>query len=156
MTRTTVSAVVIAVVVGFAGAFLLQTGLAMGGAARIQPPWTVAVSLAVLAVLVVVLAIPIWRATHADERRPIDPFAATRTVLFAKAAVYLGAFVTGVGAAFVLDLVLRPVVADGDLLPRAIALLVAGAALLAAGLVAEQLCRVPPEDTDPPGAEEAG
>ena len=43
---------------------------------------------------------PIWQATHAEVRRPVDPFRATRVVLFAKASAYVGAALLGVGAGF--------------------------------------------------------
>jgi len=113
---------------------------------RLQAPWTLAVSLAAIAVVTVVLAIPVWRATHGKSDRRLDPIAAARTVIFAKAASMLGALLTGVSAGFLGDQVMRPVIADSQGLLHVLAILGASILLLIAGLVAEQLCVVPPSD----------
>lgn len=147
-------------VVAAIGAFVLQTGLALAGLTRIQLPWTLSISLVVIAAAAVILAVPVWRASHGRSERPIDPFAATRTVLFAKAAAVLGAILSGVAVGFAADLLLRPVLAGGDVLARCLVALGASVLLLIAGLVAERLCMVPPgrdpDDEDPAAPAQPG
>lgn len=156
MKRTSTGAVVGLVALGAGGGFLVQIALASASAAKIRPEYTLSFSLALIATLVVVLAIPVWRSTHGDPRRPVDPFRATRVVLLAKASAYLGAGLTGVGVGFLADVLLRPVAANADSVLRVVAMLGASILLLVGGLVAEHLCTVPPDDDDPTGATPAG
>ena len=159
MRKTGPIPVIALVVVGAVAGYLLQTGLAVWSMTRIRPEYTLSFSVALIAVVVVLLALPIWRATRGRSPRRVDPFRATRTVLLAKAAAYLGAALTGVAGGFVLDVVLRPAAASPDPLWRCLAMLGASILLLVAGLVAEQLCTVPPGDGDaegPDGVEGTG
>lgn len=156
MRRTGILPVIALIVIGAVGGFLLQSALAGMSVARIRPEYTLSFSIMLIAIVVLLLAVPIWRATHRRSTVPVDPFRATRTVLLAKAAVYLGAMLSGVGAGFVLDVLLRPVVPGPDALLRCLVMLVVSVLLLVAGLVAEHLCTVPPDDSEPPDTGSTG
>lgn len=155
MTRTKASTLVILAAIGAGAGFFAQVALATGGMQRYRPEYPLALSLLFLAGIVIALALPIRRATRATVRTRIDPFHATRVVLFAKASSIAGALLTG-GAAGVLAewLVRGGGVNNGSLLPT-VAVLVGAIVLLVAGLVGEWLCTVPPggddHDADPTG-----
>ncbi len=153
MKRTApVTLLTLALVAG-AGGYLVQRALAAASLVKIRPEYTLSFSLVIIAVLVVLVAVPIWQATHAEVRRPVDPFRATRVVLFAKASAYVGAALLGVGAGFLIEVLTRTVTPELDTVLRVVAMLLASIALLVAGLVAEHLCTVPPdsdEDRDGP------
>jgi len=149
MKRTSPGSVVLAGVVGAVLGFTLQAVLAAMSVPKVRPEYTVSLSLALLAVIVIALAVPIRRATHATPPRRVDPFHATRVVMLAKASSLVGAFLGGAAVGFLVDLLARPVDVAADLVLRVVAALVAAAILLVAGLVAEFLCRVPPDDRGP-------
>lgn len=153
MKRTSPAVIAAWVVGGAVAGYVLQAGLALVGLARIQAPVTLAISLIALALVTVLFAVSVWRATHGRSHRPVDPIAAARTVVFAKAATVLGALLTGVALGFVGDLLMRPILADTQALVRSLAMLGASVVLVIAGLVAERLCMVPPsggaDDDDP-------
>ena len=149
MTRTRPTTLVALVVVGLVGAYLLQQLLAATGLAKFRPEYSLALSLAFIAAIIITLAVPIRRATRSERPRPIDPFYATRVVLLAKASSLTGALLTGAGAGFALELLSRSGGLDTGSLLRALAMLGASIVLLAAGLLAEWFCTVPPSDDDP-------
>ena len=132
---------------GGAVGFGVQTVLAAMSMAKIRPEYTLAVSLAVIAALVVVLAVPVRRAVRGRLGRRIDPFYATRVVLLAKACSIAGALLGGGGVGLLVDLLLRGA-PTGDTLARILVCLGGAVVLLVGGLVAEYLCRVPPRDDD--------
>ncbi len=156
MTRTRVSTLVILVAVGAAAGFLVQVALAAGSLPKFRPEYTLALSLLFIAGITIALAVPIRRATRATVRTRIDPFHATRVVLFAKASSLAGALLTGAAAGLLAELLIRNGGLNTDSLLRALAVLVGAIAVLVAGLVGEFLCTVPPGDdegkTDPAGS----
>jgi hypothetical protein len=131
---------------GVAG-FGIQTVLAAASMAKLRPEYTLPVSLVVIAVVIVVLAVPVRRAVRGSQRRPIDPFYATRVVILAKAGSIAGSLLTGAAAGFLIDLLLRGS-PTGDTTGRILVSLGGAVLLLVGGLVAEYLCRVPPRDDD--------
>jgi hypothetical protein len=132
---------------GGAAGFGIQTVLAAASMAKLRPEYTLAVSLVVIAVLIVVLAVPVRRAVRGAQRRPIDPFYATRVVILAKAGSIAGSLLSGAAAGILVDLLLRGS-PTGDTLARILVSLGGAVLLLVGGLVAEYLCRVPPRDDD--------
>jgi hypothetical protein len=139
-----VSLAAAAAVVGF----FLQLGLASAGVATLSPPVTVPITLVVVAAVVLAAAIPIHRAVRSRQGGPINPFQAMRVVVLAKASSLAGSVVGGIGAGFVAYSLSRPIMPGVAALWLAIGTAVAGLVLLIAGLVAEQLCSLPPDDPE--------
>ncbi|MCS5732346.1 DUF3180 domain-containing protein [Herbiconiux daphne] len=140
--------VVIFTVVGLAAGFVLEVGLAAAGQPVLIPPYTLTITLVAAAVIVVVLAIPIRRAIRGVSNTRINPFRAMRIVVLAKASSLVGGLIAGFGVGVVAFLLTRPVVADVGSLWPGIATAIAGAVLLTAGIVAERLCTLPPDEPD--------
>lgn len=153
MKRTRVSTIILlALGGGVVGAFL-ETALTASGRPIMVPPLTLAIALGVIGVLVVVLAVPIRRATSAKSAEPVDPFYALRVLVLAKSSALAGALLTGFALGLLAYLLTRTVIGVGSVTAVSATLVGAGL-LLAGGLVAEQLCRVPPggDDEDDHGA----
>lgn len=120
-------------------------------------PWTLPVALLGLALGVVVTALALRGRLRGDpDAKPIDPLAAARTVVLAKACSHAGALLGGAYAGVAVYLVLEYESDERrtDALVTALSAL-AAAALLAAGLLLERFCRVPPSDDEPPPAPSA-
>jgi amino acid transporter len=148
MSRTRPGPLVALVVLGTVVGFLLQIGLAAASLPKLRVEYTFAVTIALIALVIVVIAVPVYRATHGALRQPIDSFYATRVLALAKASSLAGSLIVGLGLGLSLDLLIRSSTNAGDLVARDLATLGAAILLLAAGLVAEFLCRVPPRDDD--------
>lgn len=148
MTRTKPTTLVLLGVIGAVGAMLAQIVLAGNSQPKLRPEFTLAATLLLIGIVVVVLALPVRRATRGSLTGPIDPFYATRVLVLGKAASLGGAALTGVAAGLVLEVFTRSGSPTSDSYLRVIATLVGAIALLVGGLVAEHLCRVPPRDDD--------
>lgn len=151
MTRTRASLVVVLAAIGAVGGFLVQLALAALGVQKLLPAFTLAITLVLIAIVVVALAVPIRRATRGTARGRVDPFYATRVVLLAKASAAAGALLSGAAVGLLVELLVRPVSAT-EALWRMLAMLVASVLVLVGGLVAETLCIVPPDDDEKPSA----
>lgn len=148
MRHTSPLTVVIFVVLGVAAGFVLEVSLAAAGQPVLIPPVTLAITLVAAAVIVVVLAIPIRRSIRGTSKARINPFRAMRVVVLAKASSLVGGLIAGFGVGVVAFLLTRPVVADVSSLWPGIVAAFAGAVLLVAGLVAERLCTLPPDEPE--------
>jgi lysylphosphatidylglycerol synthetase-like protein (DUF2156 family) len=148
MKRTRPATLIVLVLIGGVVGFLVQLILAAASQPKLRPEYTLAITLLFIAVLIVALAVPVRRATRAAVRRHIDPFYATRVVVLAKASSIGGALLTGVAAGFLFELLVRAGSPSTDNFVRALMTLAASVALLVAGLVAEHLCTVPPDDDE--------
>lgn len=146
MKRTKATTVLAAFVIGAVVGFGIQALLTAIGQVTLRPAYTLAITLGCLAAIVIAVTIPVARSTRGTHRHPVNPFYATRVVMLAKAATVVGALLAGVGGGFLADLVLRSVAPADDAFARTIWLLASAVVLVVAGLVAEFLCRVPPED----------
>ena len=139
------SAVVVALVAGALSWFLLDLWT-RGGGRSLPLPWFTAVAIAVVAVVVAVLGWEVRRGVRGERSSPLDPLAAARVVVLAKAAVYGGAVLAGWYAGQGLVILSS---ASGS---RSARLIAAGATALAAvllvvaGLLAQRWCRLPPDD----------
>jgi hypothetical protein len=87
--------------------------------------------------------------------RRIDPFQAMRTLLFAKASSLTGSLLTGAGLGTLLYLFTRPVPAGGASAGLTVGTSLGAIAMVAAGLVVEQWCRLPPQDPESDQEQEA-
>lgn len=132
---------------GGAIVWLLEIALIASGRPAAVPPVTLALALGVIGILDVALAIPIRRAVRDGQRGKIDPFYATRVVVLAKASSLAGSLVAGIGVGILIFLSTRSVLAVGSIL-MAVATVVGAIVLLVAGLIAEHLCSIPPDDDD--------
>ncbi len=147
MTRTRPTPLVILGVVGAVAVFLLELAIVTAGGPRYEPPFTLPLALVAIGAVVVALAVPVWRGSRGRAERRVDPFAATRVALLAKASSLGGGLLVGAGIGLVGYLLTRSVV-PGESIAMALAALTGAVVLLVAGLVAEHLCTVPPEDED--------
>lgn len=152
MTRTKAGVVVLIAAVGLVVGALAELALSASGNPIVVPPLTFALTLGVVGVLVVALAWPVRRATKAEKGR-VDPFYATRVLVFAKASALTGALLLGAALGALLFLVTRPIIGVGSV--AIVGASVLGAVvLLVGGLVGEHFCRANPPDDDEPDESE--
>jgi len=134
--------------VGAIVGFVLEVALAAGGMPVLIPPYTLAITLVAAAAVVVALAVPIRRSIRGTSATRINPFRAMRVVVLAKASSLVGGLIAGFGVGIVVFLLTRPVVADVGSLWPGFAAALGGATLLVAGLVAERMCTLPPDEPE--------
>ncbi|MFE1665805.1 DUF3180 domain-containing protein [Microbacterium sp. P02] len=170
MRRTSFGILVIAAVIGVVLGFLADLTLTSLGRPTFTPVVTLPILLVLLGALVVILAIPIRRATRGARQdaaggalrdrvmaAPVNPFRALRIAMLAKASSIVGAVVGGMAAGLAVFLLTRPVMPSVGSLSMLIATIVAGVLLVAAGLVAEHLCTIRKDDDDEqPGGTDPG
>lgn len=147
MKRTRVTTLIIVAVLGAAAGGIIEQALAANGRPIIALPITLGIALAVIGGIVVTMAMPIRRMTRATDAPRVDPFYATRIVMLAKACAISGALAVGVGIGVLVYLLTRSVIGVGSVAQVIITIVGAGV-LLAGGLLAEHMCRIPPEDDD--------
>jgi hypothetical protein len=148
VTRTKPLHLVLLFAVGAVLAWLLQITLAATGRAVVIPPYTLGVALLLIGGIIIAMAWPVRQVARRVKGARVDPFYATRVVMLAKASSLGGALLTGAGIGILGYLLTRSVIAGvGSLTMAAVA---AGGAvlLLVAGLVAEYMCTIPPDDDD--------
>jgi hypothetical protein len=142
--------------IGGVASYLLELVVQSRGGFIYVPPISLAFTLFVVAVAVVLLAVPIRRKVTGKRKEPIDAFYAARVLALAKASSFAGSLLLGLGAGVLLYLFGRPIAPNGAILINVIAQLVSAALLIAAGLIAEWLCVLPPDDLDKNEKEVAG
>lgn len=148
MKRTRISTIISILIVAAVAGLAAEAALAATLHPVYVPPTTLGLALFAIAAIVVSLAVPVFRVARGRTREPIDAYYATRVVLIAKASSVAGALFGGaVGGVLVYLLTRGVVVPAGSLVPT-VTTVVGGIVLLAAGLVAEFMCTVPPGDDD--------
>lgn len=150
MKRTTVGSLVLLAVIGLVGGWFLDAALASSGRPIVVPPFTLPIALVAIGVIVLLLARPVNKAVRTREYSSVDPFYATRVVVLAKASSLAGGLLAGAGTGILLYLLSRSVVPGVGSILMAAATIVGAAILLAAGLIAERMCTIPPDDEGPP------
>jgi hypothetical protein len=148
MKRTRASTIVAFTLGGLVVGYLLDLAIVTAGSKALVPPISLAITLVGVAVIVVALAWPIRRAVKGKATKHLDPFRAMRIAVLAKACSLSGALVLGVGLGITLFLITRSVVPSASTIWLALATAIGAGLLLAAGLVAEWCCTLPPDDTD--------
>ena len=143
MTRTSPMALLVLGVLGAAAGWLLEHLLTQGSRALLTPPILFSVVLTVLAAGVVILAIPVRRVAKGRPGARVDPFLAARVAIFAQATALTAAVLVGASLSVLVYVLSRPVVAPGVLWPTILGL-ASTIVLLAAALIAEEMCRIPP------------
>ncbi|XPP26433.1 MAG: DUF3180 domain-containing protein [Leucobacter sp.] len=154
--RTSPLAITAFAVVGLAVGLLVQFARSSWGLAPFVPPVSLAATLVVIGAVVLVLGIALRRAVTRRSGRPVNPFHAVRLLAGARASQFAGALFGGFGGGLALQLLTRSVPPPvASWLPMLL-VLGAGIALLVCGLIAELLCRVPPQDPEEGQDLEAG
>ncbi|RKT31892.1 uncharacterized protein DUF3180 [Microbacterium sp. AG1240] len=157
MKRTGAGVLVGAAVLGIVAGFVLDTALSSAGRPTFAPAVTLPILLLLVGAAVIVLAIPIRRATRGLATTAVNPFRALRTAILAKASSIVGAAIGGVAVGLLLFLFTRPVTPSVGSMGTTIATAICGGILVAAALVAEHLCTIRKDDDDEqPGGDSAG
>jgi Protein of unknown function (DUF3180) len=146
--RTSVPLLIALAVAGGVVTWLVQIALVAAGQATLVPPGTLVLVLFGIAAVLLSLGWPIRQFVRGKRDRPIDPFRATRTLLFAKASSLMGFLLAGAAVGILLYLFSRPVPAGGPSVLLTVGALAGAVAVAAAGLVVEQWCRLPPQDPE--------
>ncbi|TDN90780.1 DUF3180 domain-containing protein [Microbacterium sp. BK668] len=148
MKRTGPGVLVVAVAIGLAAGFLVDQLLTAAGRPTFIPSVTLPILLVLLGVFVVLLAVPIRRATRGTAGTPVNPFRALRIAMLAKASSIVGAVFAGFGGGLTIFLLTRPVTPSVGSWGAVLATIASGALLVAAGLIAEHLCTIRKDDDD--------
>lgn len=148
MKPTRIPVLLVLAAIGASVGWIVEAGLVAMGRAIAVPPVTLSVSLALVAAIIIGMAVPVFRVVRGTATKRVDPFYATRVVVLAKASSLAGALLAG-GALAILGFVLtRSIVPAVGSVALTIAASVCAVALLIAGLVAEKMCTLPPQDDD--------
>ena len=150
--RSNPLAILAAAAMGAALGLVLQFALSWRGSAPLVPPLSLAVSLVLLAAVLLVFGIRLHRQIR-KQPGAINPFHAVRLLVTARAGQLVGALFGGFGAGLALALVGRSVPAQPGVWLPMVLVAIAGAALVACAAIVEHWCRVPPGD-DPDGEHE--
>jgi drug/metabolite transporter (DMT)-like permease len=146
MRPTRIRALVVVGAVATLLSLLLQRALRSSGRDMPPVPWTAAIGLVLVACLVYSAALPVRRMIRGGPRaRPVDPLRAARAAVL---GWYLAQVLLRVPD---LDVSARQAQAV-----RAAITALAALAACVAGLLAERMCRVPPDDTDLTGGAATG
>lgn len=148
MKRTGPGVLLLVAVLGAVVGFALDNALTAWGRPTFTPAVTLPILLLLLGAVVLVLAIPIYRATRGHAPGPVNPFRALRVAVLAKASSVVGAIVGGLAVGLLVFALTREVSPSIGSLGTVIATAVCGVILVAAGLVAEQLCTLRKDDDD--------
>ncbi len=149
MTRTVPLHLVLLAALGAGVAWFLEVALTAAGRAIIIPPFTLAVAVTLIGVIVIVMALPVRKVSRGVPNARIDPFYATRVVILAKASSLGGALLGGAGLAIAAYLLSRSVLPMTASVTMAFATAAGAIVLLVAGLVAEHMCALPPDEDTP-------
>jgi hypothetical protein len=148
MKRTSIPLLVSLGAAGAAVAYLGELFLQTTGGITFVPPYSIDVTLVVVAVGVIAMAVPVRRRITGKRKVPLDPFYAVRVAVLAKASALTGAILMGAGVGILAILLGRPVLPDWSLLLPVIGLGVCSLVLVVAGLIAEWMCVLPPDTPD--------
>lgn len=148
MTRTRPLTLVLLAAFGITAGWFLETALTAAGRPIVIPPFTLAVALLLIGVVIVIMALPVRRVSRGVPNARIDPFYATRVVVLAKASSLSGALLGGGGLGIAFYLLSRSVLPGVGSITMAFATAVGALLLLVGGLVAEHMCTIPPDDDD--------
>jgi hypothetical protein len=146
--RTSIPVLIGLTLMGAVLGWLGQMSLASAGAPSLTPPVTLVVALVGIAAILLGLGWPIRQVVRGKRTRRVDPFFAMRVLVFAKASSLTGALLTGAAGGLVVYALTRAAL---PLLPGVWAdalTLLAALALVVAGLVVENWCRIPPDDRE--------
>jgi hypothetical protein len=145
--RTSALTLAIFAILGLAAGTLVQMWLAQSGQRVVEPPLTLAIGLALIGLVDIALAWPVRKVAKGTAKSRVDPFYATRVVVLAKASAITGALLAGAAGGFAAYLLTRSITPVGSI-GFSISMFAGAAVLMVCGLVAEHMCRLPPDDTE--------
>ena len=146
MTRTRFSTIALLALVGGSVGWVLEVGLVSTGRAIAIPPVALSVVLVLIAGIVVGMAVPVWQVVRGTAKKRVDPFYATRVVVLAKASSLTGSLLAGAAIAVMIFVLTRSVLPALGSVGLTVAASVCAVLLLVAGLIAEKMCTLPPQD----------
>ncbi|MEY4458645.1 MAG: hypothetical protein RIS25_1238 [Actinomycetota bacterium] len=147
MKRTRPLVLILAALVGAPVGYVLDHILVSNGGSVYAVPWSFTATLAMFAVVIVVLGFGVRRSlTPGSVFRELRGSAVT-VLRAAKAMAVAGAFEVGYLTGFVVFMLTRPVVPEFAV-PPAVGGAVASVLVVIAALIAERFCEVPPTDSD--------
>lgn len=132
---------------------IVQFGLSRAGRSSLVPPYSVALALTAIGLVLLVFGLRLRRML-ADKQLPIDPFHAVRVLVAARAGGLVGGMFCGFGAGLALSLLGRTVAAPAAIWMPMVAVCAAGLFLAVCGVLTERWCRVPPGDNETRASEE--
>ena len=148
MRRTSIPLILALVLAGAVVGWLGQLALSASSSPTLTPPITLIVALFGIAAIVVSLGWPIRQMLRGKRSHPIDPFFAMRVLVFAKATSLTGALLTGAAVGLTLYGLTRLLTPVLPALWYDLLTLAGAGAMLAAGMLVETWCRIPPEDRE--------
>ena len=135
-------------IIGAGAGLLIQTYRSGVGHAPLSPPLSFPASLLVLAVVLLILASRLKKALGSERTTVVNPFHAIRLLAAARAAQFTGSLCAGFGLGLIVTIVDRMTQLSFTVWLPMVLTTVFGAVLVAAGVIAENACRIPPEDGD--------
>lgn len=133
---------------GLAVGLVVQFARSGSGQPPLAPPYSLPATMVVLGAVLLTLAVLLRRRVSRPETGPVNPFQAVRVLAAARASQFVGGLIGGFGVGLLLSLAGRPVPTSVSIWVPMLATLIAAVALLVCGVIAERLCRVPPQDQD--------
>lgn len=141
--RTRASTLILVFVLGAVVGGAVQFGFTRQGTPTLVPPWSLPVTLVLLAPVLLVIG---WRLRRLVRERPraVNPFHAVRVLLTARAGALVGALLAGGGAGLWIVVVTRRVDVSVELWAPMAATVGSGMVLVVCALITESWCRIPP------------
>ncbi len=152
--RMSSTAIVIAILSGLVLGFLGEVALSASGQPMMVPPIAWPLTLIVLAIILLVVAIPIRRSLTGKNSKPINPFSAVRVVAAAKASSLVGGLFVGFGVGVLCFILTRTIAPQLESWVLTAFTILGGVILLIVGLVVENMCVLPPTDDGPEPADQ--
>ena len=150
MKRTRLTVLLGLALAGGVLAYLLELLAQSLGGNVVVPPLSLPLTLVAIGVAVILLAIPVRRSVTGKRKARLDPFYAIRVAVFAKASSLAGSLLAGAASGIVLFLFGRPILPSVAMSSVAISEIAAAVFVVVAGLIAEHLCVLPPDDPQDP------
>lgn len=141
--------------IGWALGLSIEFIVASRGRPPFVPPYSVSITLALLAVTLIVLGLRLKKQV-AQGRGSVNPFHAVRLLATARAGQVVGAIFAGLGGGMLLSLAGRSVPAPTGIWVPMLVTTLAGGVLLVCAIIVERMCRVPPGDDEEGGTEPGG
>lgn len=137
----------VVVLLGAVAGWLVSMLLRRFGLPTPALPYSSLITLGLVILVVVVLGLRVRSWRNGNRDRSLDPIMAARTLVLAQASAYAGALLFGWHLGVLIDgLIVISYGASAGVLALPAALLGGSALMVAAGLMTERFCRVPPED----------